>query len=159
MGDGYAYRYNEKTIYQAIVRKLARVTTSLQVVSLLNKAGLLQEQAALQRVLDEFEEDITFLCFGIIFVEITPLHEQYLAAFYEEKFDKPETTVGSTQKRPMIPRKKIRAFNSKDRGTGYDQSSTIDVGRTISKTYSGYIHGASPQLIEENLIWELKQHS
>jgi hypothetical protein len=48
----------------------------------------------------------------------------------------------------MIPRKKIRAFNSKDRGTGYDQSSTIEIWRTISKAYSGYVHGASPQLME-----------
>ncbi len=48
----------------------------------------------------------------------------------------------------MISRKKIRAFISKDRGTGYGQSSTIEIARTISKTYSGYLHGASPQLME-----------
>jgi len=148
MGDGYVYRYKEKSIYQAIVQKLARLVTGLQAISLLNKAGLLQEQAVLQRVLDEFEEDIVFLCFGIIYGEITELHKEYLAAFYEEEFDDPESAIASTQKRPMISRKKIRAFISRDRGTGYDQSSTIEVGRTISKTYSGYVHGASPQLME-----------
>lgn len=103
----------------------------MQAIRLLNKAGLLQEQAALQRTLDEFEEDITFLCFGIIFDEITDLHKKYLAAFYEEEFDDPESAIASTQKRPMILRKKIRAFNSKDRGAGYDQSSSIEVSRTI----------------------------
>jgi len=148
MGDGYVYRYKEKSIYQAIVQKLARLVTGLQAASLLNKAGYLQEQAALQRTLDEFEEDIAFLCFGIIFDEITDLHREYLAAFYEEEFDDPESAIRSTQKRPMIPRKKIRAFVSKDRGAGYDQSSTIEIGRTIGKTYSGYVHGASPQLME-----------
>ena len=148
MGDGYVYRYKEKSIYQAIVQKLARLVTGLQAISLLNKAGLLQEQAALQRILDEFEEDIVFLCFGIIFGEITDLHKEYLAAFYEEEFDDPESAIASTQKRLMIPRKKIRAFISRDRGAGYDQSSTIEVGRTISKIYSGYVHGASPQLME-----------
>jgi len=134
MGNGYVYRYKEKSIYQAIVLKLARVVTGLQAISLLNKTGLLQEQAALQRTLDEFEEDITFLCFGLIFDEITDLHKEYLAAFYEEEFDDPKSATRSTQKRPMIPRKKIRAFVSKDMGAGYDQSSTIDIGRTISKT-------------------------
>jgi len=102
----------------------------------------------LQRTLDEFEEDIIFLCFGIIFNEINDLHNEFLASFYEEEFDDPESAIRSTQKRPMVPRKKIRAFVSKDRGTGYDQSSTIEVGRTINKTYSGYVHGASPQLME-----------
>jgi len=148
MGDGYVYRYKEKSIYQAIIQKLARAVTGLQAISLLNKAGLLQEQAALQRTLDEFEQDIVFLCFGIIFDEITDLHREYLAAFYQEEFDDPKSSIRSTQKRPMIPRKKIRAFISKDRGTGYNQSSTIEVGRTISKAYSGYVHGASPQLME-----------
>jgi len=148
MGDGYVYRYKEKSIYQAIIQKLARVVTGLQAISLLNKGGLLQEQAALQRTLDEFEEDIAFLCFGIIFEEITDLHREYLAAFYQEEFDDTESAIRSTQKRPMIHRKKIRAFVSKDRGAGYNQSSTIEIGRTISKAYSGYVHGASPQLME-----------
>lgn len=148
MGSGYVYRYKEKSIYQAIVQKLARVATGLQAISVLNKAGLLQEQAALQRTLDEFEEDIAFLCFAIIFNDMTDLHKEYLAAFYEEEFDDPESAIRSTQKRPMIPRKKIRAFVSKSRGGSYDQSSTIEVGRTISKLYSGFVHGASPQLME-----------
>ena len=59
-----------------------------------------------------------------------------------------ESAIASTQKRPMISREKIRAFNSKDRGVGYDQSSTIEVHRTIGKVYSGYLHGASPQIME-----------
>ncbi len=148
MGRGYVYRYKEKSVYQAIVQKLARVVTGLQAISILNKAGFLQEQAALQRTLDEFEEDIAFLCFGIIFNDMTDLHKDYLAVFYEEEFDDPESAIRSTQKHPMIPRKKIRAFMSKDRGGSYDQSSTIEVGRTISKLYSGFVHGASPQLME-----------
>ena len=45
-------------------------------------------------------------------------------------------------------RKNIRAFNSRDRGAGYDQSSPIELSRTISKAYSGYVHGAPPQLME-----------
>ena len=148
MGDGYGFRYKDKSIYQAIIQKLARVVTGLQAISILNKAGLLQEQAALQRTLDEFEEDIAFLCFGIIFDEITDLHREYLATFYQEEFDDPESAIRSTQKRPMIPRKKIRAFVSNNRGAGNNRSSTLEVGRTISKVYSGYVHGASPHLME-----------
>lgn len=148
LGSGYAYRYKEKSIYQAIVQKLARVLTSLRAVSLLNEGGMLQEQATLQRTLDEFTEDVMFLCFGLIFNEITNLHKEYLAAFYEEELDNPDSAFASTQKRPMIPRRKIRDFNTKNRGTGHDQSITKEVERTISKLYSGYVHGASPHLME-----------
>jgi len=41
IGGGYVYRYEEKSIYQAIVQKLARVVTGLQAISVLNKTGLL----------------------------------------------------------------------------------------------------------------------
>lgn len=148
MGNGYAYRYKEQSIYQAIIQKLARVITGLHAIDTLNKAGLLQEQGAIQRTLDEFEEDIAFLCFSLIFNDETDLHKRYLEAFYEEEFDVPNSAIASTQKRPMIPRKKISAFVSKDRGSGYGQSSTIEVVRTIFKTNSGYVHGASPHLME-----------
>jgi len=145
MGNGYVYRYKEQSIYQAIVQKLARVVSGLRAISVLNNVGLLQEQAALQRTLDEFGEDVAFLCFGLIFDELTDLHKEYLVAFYEEEFDDPGSAIASTQKRPMIPRKKIRAFNNKDWGIGYGP---IEAIRTISKAYSGYVHGASPQLME-----------
>lgn len=148
MGDGFVYRYSDKSIHQAIVQKLARTVTSVQAISFLNSIGLLQEQAALQRTLDEFHEDIVFLCFGVIYQEIGDLHASYLSAFWEEEFDDPGNPIASTQRRPMPSRRKIRAYLSRDRGTGYDPSSSIEVSRTLSKTYSGYVHGASPQLME-----------
>lgn len=147
-GDEYTYRYEEKSIHQSIIQKLARLVTGLQSIALLNRCGLLQEQAVVQRTLDEFEQDINFLGFAVIFDERTLLHERYLEAFYKEEFDSPFNAIESTQKRPMIPRKKILAFLAKDRGTGYSQSSSIEVMRTLSKTYSGYVHGASPHLME-----------
>ena len=147
-GNEYAYRYEEQSIHQAIIQKLARLVTGLQSIMLLNRCGLLQEQAVVQRTLDEFEQDINFLSFAAIFDDRSALHDRYLEAFYEEEFDSPRNATASTQKRPMIPRTKIIAYLAKDRGTGYDQSSSIKVMRTISKTYSGYVHGASPHLME-----------
>ncbi len=147
-GREYAYRYEDKSIHQAIIQKLARLVTALQSIMLLNRCGLLQEQAVVQRTLDEFEQDINFLSFGVIFDDRSSLHDRYLEAFYEEEFDSPANAIESTQKRPMIPRKKIIAYLAKDRGTGYNQSSSVEVMRTLSKTYSGYVHGASPHLME-----------
>lgn len=144
--DGFVFRHVEKTMHQALVQKLARLVSSLHAARLLMMHGFVQEQAAIQRILDELQEDITFLACGVIFGKWTPLHDEYLTAFFEEEFDA-DSAIESTQKRPMIPRKKIRAWIASIEG-GLDPSTGIEVTRTISKTYSGYIHAASPHIMD-----------
>ena len=87
--DGLVFRYADKGIYQALIQKLARVVSGLHAARLLMEHGFFQEQAALQRMLDELNEDISFLALGVIFGNTTDLHQKYLAAFYEEEFDNP----------------------------------------------------------------------
>lgn len=148
MHNGWrVFRYTEKTIHQAMVQKLARVITGLNAARLLLESGLVQEQAALQRMLDEFQEDVTFLAYAVIYDDYTPLHKKYLDAFYEEEFDA-NSPLQSTQKRPMVRREKIRAFIAQSKMAGGDASRGIELSRTISKTYSGYVHGASPQIMD-----------
>src|SRR3977135_4492689 len=72
-----AYRYLEQTPQQAIVQKLVRLLTGLHAAQLLLEHGLLQEQAALQRMLDEVQEDVCFLAYGLIFDKQTDLHAQF----------------------------------------------------------------------------------
>jgi hypothetical protein len=146
--DSFVYRYVERTIQQAIVQKLARIISGLYAARILLEAGFLQEQAALQRMLDEFQEDVTFLSLGVIFDDVTDLHRRYLDAFFEEEFDKPDDAVGSTQRRAMVPRDKLRAYIARIEGDGLNHSRGVALGRTLSKAYSGYVHGASPQIME-----------
>jgi len=108
-GDSLVFRYKEKTIRQAMIQKLARVVSGLHADRLLCEHGLLQEQSAIQRMLDEFNEDILFLAYAVINTDQTELHQEYLDAFYKEEFDAP-TALESSQDRPMVPRKKIRAY-------------------------------------------------
>ena len=145
--DSFVYRYVEKTPRQAIVQKLARYVTTLRAACILFDHGFVQEQAALQRMLDEIQEDVTFLAFGLIFNKLTPLHETYLAAFYQEEFD-PITGKPGDQDRPMPPRKKIRAYIARMEGAAADPSRGVDVTRQVSKAYSGYVHAASPQIMD-----------
>lgn len=146
--DSFAFRYIEKTIHQAIVQKLARIISGLYAARILLDNGFLQEQAALQRMLDEFQEDVTFLSFAVIFNDETDLHRRYLDAFFDEEFDKPDDPIASTQKRPMVSRDKIRAYIARIEGRDLDPSRGVALGRTLSKAYSGYVHGASPQIME-----------
>jgi hypothetical protein len=145
--DSFVFRYVEKSIYQALVQKLARLVSSLHSAWLLMEHGFVQEQAALQRMLDEIEEDISFLAFAIIFNDMTELHQTYLDAFYEEEFDA-DSAMASTQKRPMVPRKKIHAYLTKIESSALNPSCRAEALRTISKTYSGFVHAASPHIMD-----------
>ena len=145
--DSFVYRHVEKSIHQPLVQKLARCISTLHSARLLMENGFVQEQGALQRMLNEMNEDITFLSFGIIFNDITPLHQSYLDAFFEEEFDA-ETALASTQKRPMVPRKKIQAYLSRVEGLPLDPSTSAKASRTVSKAYSGYVHAASPHIMD-----------
>lgn len=147
-GDGYVFRYHERDVHQALVQKLARVISGLHAARLLLAHGFLQEQGALQRMLDEFNEDILFLAYGVITFNTTDLHREYLAAFFQEEFDNPASALESTQRRPMVPRQKIRAYLARIEASGLDPSRGAEVMRTVDKTYSGFVHGASPHIMD-----------
>jgi hypothetical protein len=146
-GDAYVFRYQEREAHQALVQKLARLVSGLHAARLLLARGFVQEMAAIQRTLDEFNEDIGFLAWSAILGVTTDLHRRYLEAFFQEEFDDPTSAIKSSQNREMIPRKKIRAYLAQ-RGAGFDPSTNTEIMRTIDKLYSGYVHGASPQIME-----------
>ena len=144
--DSFVFRYAEQAIEQALIQKLARYISGLHAIDVLLLNGLVQEQAVIQRTLDEIGEDIHFLTLPLTNDKVTPLHEQYLAAFWEEELDA-DTLLASSQKRNYPPRQKIRAYCARVGGLR-DFSTANEVGRTISKTYSGYVHASSPQIME-----------
>jgi hypothetical protein len=145
--SGPAYRFKEKNIYQAMIQKLARVQSLVKAARLLLSNGFFQEQSILHRVIDETNEDIIFLLGAILNKNITDLHRKFLEAFWEEEIDESGTIITSNQKRPMVPRKKIQAYLAKLEGDS-DPSTHQKLARTVSKVYSGFVHGASPHIME-----------
>jgi len=145
---GHAYRFKEKDIYQSMIQKLARVQSAVRAAQLLLNNGFVQEQAVLHRIIDETNENIMFLVYAVANDSITELHERFLEAFWEEEIDESGIMIDSQQKRPMIPRKKIHSYLAKIEGIELDPSTHQEVIRTISKAYSGFVHGASPQIMD-----------
>lgn len=145
--ESFVFRYVEQLPQQALVQKLARVVTTLQATTILMRHGFVQEQGVLQRVIHEIHEDITFLAYGVISDDLTPLHRSYLDAFYEEEFDT-DDPIDSTQKRPMVRRGKIQAYIANKEGSILDPSRTVALAKTLTKTYSGFVHAASPHTME-----------
>jgi hypothetical protein len=82
-----------------------------------------------------------------VYRDSTPLHTAYLDAFYQEEFD-PDAKVTSSSDRAAIPRKKIRAYIDRITSGPKGSSKHLDASRTISKAYSGYVHAASPQIMD-----------
>lgn len=144
---GQAYRYVDQTIHQAIVMKLARLSTALNAARVLLGAGLLQDQGAAQRVIDEVNEDVAYLCVGVIRDEWPTWHDRFFTEFWQEEFDA-ATAIQSTQRRDRVVREKVRAFVAKFEESGFDQSTKADVTATLAKAYSGYVHGAGSHIME-----------
>lgn len=146
LDSGPAFRYKEKNIHQAIVQKLARVASGLNASSVLLESGYVQELGALQRMLDEFNEDIVFLSLGVIYDDISQLHVRYLDNFYMEEFEADKTNQASD--RAMIPRKKIRAYCANSQAGGSNPSTVLGDCKVVSSAYSGFVHGASTHIMD-----------
>lgn len=145
---GEVCRFKEQDIYQAIIQKLAHEQSTVRAAQVLLKHGYVQEQAALQRVVDEANEDILFLVYAVTNDSITELHKKILDAFWQEEFDDLGNPLASAQNRPMVPRKKIRSYIANVEGAPMDPSRGIELTRTLHKAYSGFVHGASPHIMD-----------
>lgn len=145
---GFRYRFIEKDIHQAMFLKLARVQSLVRAALVLLANGFVQEQGILQRTIDETNEDIMFLVYAVTNDRVTELHEKYLEAFWQEEIDESGTMMESRQDRPMIPRKKIQAYLAKIEGVAINPTRRQDAAKTIYKAYSGFVHGASPHLMD-----------
>ena len=143
----FIFRYAEKSVHQALVQRLARLISGLHATRLLMEAGFLQEQAVQQRILDEITEDISFLSYSVIYNDFSELHKTYFDAFFQEEFD-PNDVVASSKERFAVPRKKIRAYIDRVVSGPKASSKNLDASKTVSKVYSGYVHAASPQIMD-----------
>ena len=141
--DSFVFRHIEQLPRQVILQKLVKSLTTLRAALLLSTHGFFQEQALLQRVLDEMQEEICFLSMPLIGNEpLTKAHATYIHGFFLEDIDR-ETGKPIDSNRPMVPRQKIRAYIANSHFTPNDPSTQINNTKFLSNFYSSYVHGAS----------------
>lgn len=141
-------RYVERLPLQAIVMKLARLTAALHSSMVLHQIGQLQDLGAIQRIVDEQNEDICFLCHAVIKGELTPRHHEFLKEFWQEELENVGTPQMRSIPRHRVPREQIRAYLANLPENGLNQSTAVHVTNLIGKTFSGYIHGAGSHIME-----------
>ena len=108
-GDSFVYRCAEQSLEQALVMKLARAISDLGAAIVLLENGYVQEVGTLQRCIDDFEEEITFLAMARLTGTESDVHKRFLDAFFSEVIDDLEDVLGSlTRKRPGVTRREIR---------------------------------------------------
>jgi hypothetical protein len=144
--DSFVFRYREKGITQALIQKLARNISGLHALDLLLLNGFVQEQAVLQRTLDEIHEDIFFLAVAITNDTATDRNQQYLQAFYDDPFLRTGKNSERFQKPNLVPRKKIHAYIRRVLHKAPRLSDEVE--EAISTAYSGYVHAASPYIMD-----------
>ena len=88
-----------------------------------------------------------FLSLAIIYGDISELHERYLAAFYEEEFDAKTGYVFHSEASNDSQKKGFDTiWTARYRTTNWEAVQRR--ARTVSKMYSGYLHGASDQIMD-----------
>jgi hypothetical protein len=137
-------RYVQQSLQQAAVQKMARYMSGLNVLLLLLEHGYLQEQGVIQRTLDEIGDDIMFLLMPPVTDSEEALHSRFLKAFFEEEFDEGVATLHSTKRRDQVRRKDIRAYIHRRAPSEHGKKASA----IVYQTYSGFVHAASPMVME-----------
>jgi len=144
----FVYRYANKGLREALVQKMARSVSGLNAVGVLLNTGYVQEVGILFRTLDETHEDIAFLATAETNGAYTERHKKFLDAFYAEAvFSRPEGSL-EIPKPDLLPRKKVRAHTMNTLGKGLNVSHALSASESISTAYSGYVHGASENIMD-----------
>lgn len=146
--NSFAPRFVEKTVQQAIIQKLVRIASGLRATNLLLESGFLQERAALSRIINEQEDDVCFLALASLQAHPPQILTQYLAAFYSEE-ESVDNWRNKTRVigRNLVSRRKILSYISDHSGIENDDRSP-DPAIALGFAFSGYVHGASPHIME-----------
>jgi hypothetical protein len=141
-----AARLPKQDIEHAIFLKLVMIASGLDAAMILHRHGHTFEQGALSRMVDEANEDVIFLAFGILKQDHTPRHDQFLEEFWAEEWSDPKNVIGSHRPRNPVPRDKISAYNARHHGG--DWSTGHKTTMFLARAYSGFVHGAAQHLMD-----------
>ena len=129
--------------------KCVRSVSCLNAALALLRSGYVHEVFGLCRLVDEANDDVTFISLRLGEGD-EPRDDQkrLIREFFQEEFADEENVLDSQQKRDRVSRQRIRAaIASVDAGVG-NPSDKIAIRRVLDQVYSGYIHGAYGHIME-----------
>lgn len=108
--------------------------------------GFIQEQGIIQRCIDETNEDIFFIAANVTGTAESNKFERVLSEFSKEDYEDPNDPAGTLINR-WFSRKGIVTFLN--RIFPHDDPEKADrAAKAVNSMYSGFVHGAAPQILE-----------
>ena len=141
-----AVRFVTATPCDAILLKFARVVSLNRAMLLLMDNGFVQEQAIIQRAIEETNEDIMFITVNITESNKSARFESHLSEFWKEDYEDPNAPVKTRIPR-AFNRRGISAFLNRLFGQP-NPSHADDAHNAVYTMYSGFTHGAAPHIME-----------
>ena len=141
-----AIRFVTEEPTDAVFLKFGRVVSLCRALLVLMDRGFVQEQGIIARAIEETNEDIMFLSVNIIGSGDSEKIHTFLSEFWKEDYRDPNDPVGTATKRGFYRGGIVaflhRVFNQPD------PSRADAIHKTIYSFYSGFTHGAAPQIME-----------
>lgn len=156
--DSWAYRYAEQNDFNAVILKLALIQSALRASLLLNANGHILEQGMLSRIIEDANDDVLYLALSTNDESESKTRERFRAGFWQEEF----TTVDPLEShaaRDIVPRKVIHSYISRATESATDVDRNKELAKFIHKTYSGFVHGAAPHIMELYVGWPPRFHT
>ena len=145
--ESFVVRYLEKQPKQVLVQKLAHSLAVLHSCEILIETGQVQSVGALQRVLDDANEDVAFLTIGMTKGEWTRRHTDFCNEFFAEDGVEQNALGLPADKIARLPRAKINSYIAQNT-PGADQIRGSIARKRVFSVYSGFVHGASPNIMD-----------
>ena len=144
----YRHPKEQHTDTLACHLKGIKAISTLNASIVLMKHGYVQEVGALCRMIDDFCSEIFFLLVPGNEDSLDQHQEKFLTNFYQEEFSDFNDPLYSHQSRESVPIGKIHAAFAKYAKDGLNTSDIQTISKVIHRTFSGYVHGAYPQIME-----------
>lgn len=143
-----SFRYPQQSDTLLCFLKGVKIISTLNGAVCLLRAGHAQEIGALCRVADECADGILYMFKPNDGDKLDKSQQEYLADFFQEEFADNMDPFGSRQTRRGVSRKTISAAFGKTVNPVLNRSDAQKVHALIYGTFSGYVHGAYPHIME-----------
>ncbi len=148
-GSLYQTRHLDKSDPLLCYLKGVKLVSTLKGAQILLVHGHVQEVGALCRMADDFCCEILFFLRPLLDDESPSQHQvKFFEDFFQEEFEDTDHLVKSHQSRDSVTRTKINAGVAKITEDELNPHDAQNVFSIVHKTFSGYIHGAYPHIME-----------
>ena len=148
VGGQQQFRYSEETVYHVAFLKAIRMVSGLNASLALLSGGFYQEIMVVLRTVDDFFSDILFIIENAEQNTLSEAQKKFMEDFFQEEFVNPNNPLENTKRRSTVPKKKIWASVARQIGQYANPSDAQKILQVTSDAFSGYVHGAYPQIME-----------